>query len=89
MRRKASFIPGAGAEQLQQETAALASLASLGQDARYNTLRKDPTAKTCYADIRNPMAPANPQSYDTAVADARISIAELEHLAGQMNRTTG
>ena len=89
MKRPAPFIPGAGAEQLQQQAAALASAASLCQDAQYNTMQKDPRAKICRADIRNPMAPSNPQSYDTAVADATISIAQLQRLPGQTNRTTG
>jgi len=89
VKRRPAFVPGASAEQLQQQTAALASAAVRTQDARYETLRKDPTAKRCFADLVNPMLPANPQSYDTALADARISAAELASLPGQLPRTTG
>lgn len=78
------FIPGAGAEQLQQAVAAGAS-SFTGGDARYCTLSKNPRARRFFGDVVNPFAV--PPSHDTALADPVVSAAELPHLPGSLPRT--
>ncbi|HZU18297.1 MAG TPA: hypothetical protein VFD01_17055 [Candidatus Dormibacteraeota bacterium] len=54
------FIPGAGAEQLQQAAARAAAMPMLTDGARYSTLRQDPRARIITWDLRNPQIVGSP-----------------------------
>ncbi len=65
-----AYVPGAGAEQIQQAAAAQAGWAAATAGAQYCTWRKNPVFRRFSGDTANPQASLMPNAVSVAVADA-------------------